>query len=65
MGIASLDPSSKLPRLIPSDLILRRREAPSRGMNGTSRATWFETALSRLLTMRFESELVLPAADAA
>src|SRR4051794_34244242 len=65
MGIASFHPSCKLPRLTPSDLILRRREAPSRRMNGNSRATWFETALSRLLTMRVESELVLPAADAA
>ena len=36
-----------------SDLILRStRQRASRRMNGTSGATWFETALSRLLTMR-------------
>jgi len=29
-----------------SDLILRGRAAASRRMNGTSRATWFETARS-------------------
>ena len=34
------------------DLILRNREAASRRMNGMSRASWFETALKRLLTMR-------------
>src|SRR6185436_11179617 len=34
------------------DLILRSRVAASRRMNGTSGATWFETALKRLLTMR-------------
>src|SRR5215207_10808429 len=34
------------------DLILRSRVAASRRMNGTSRASWFETALTRLLTMR-------------
>ena len=35
-----------------SDLILRSRAAASRRMSGTSGATWFETALTRLLTMR-------------
>src|SRR6188508_1390502 len=48
-----------------SHLILRSREAASRRMSGTGWATWFETALSRLLTTRFESELILPAADTA
>jgi hypothetical protein len=33
--------------------ILRSREAASRRMNGTSGATWFETAL-HLLTMSVE-----------
>ena len=33
-------------------------------MSGTGGATWFDRA-SRLLTMRLESELILPAADAA
>src|SRR5207244_9410540 len=37
-------------------LILRSREAASRRMaTGDSRASWFETALARLLTMRVES----------
>src|SRR6185436_17328570 len=54
-----------LPRLTPSDLILRRREAPSRRMNGTSRAMVRDGA-SRLLTMRvWRHTLILPAADAA
>jgi hypothetical protein len=34
------------------DLILMSREAASRRMNDTSGAAWFETALTRLLTMR-------------
>jgi hypothetical protein len=34
------------------DLILRSREAASRRMNGKIVASWFETALPRLLTMR-------------
>ncbi len=37
------------------DLILRRREAPSRWMNGTSGASWFETREDALLTMRIYS----------
>ena len=37
----------------PSDLILRSREAASRRMAaGKVGASWFETALARLLTMR-------------
>ncbi len=36
-----------------SDLVLRSlRSRASRRMNGTSGASWFETALARLLTMR-------------
>jgi hypothetical protein len=34
------------------DLILRSRAAASRRMIGTGGASWFETALSRILTMR-------------
>jgi hypothetical protein len=35
-----------------SDLILRRREAPSRRMNGTGGGYMVRDAASRLLTMR-------------
>ena len=48
--------SSRAGRLQMLDLILRRREATSRRMNGTSGAAWFETALARLLTMRIKAQ---------
>jgi len=40
------------PLVVLSDLILRSAERASRRMNGMNWAAWFETALSRLLTMR-------------
>jgi len=41
-----------IPEMSETVLILRSRVAASRRMNGTGGATWFETALKRLLTMR-------------
>ncbi len=52
MGFASLYPSYN-PCRNTTDLILRGRAAASRRMAaGDMRASWFETALARLLTMR-------------
>jgi hypothetical protein len=43
-----------------SDLILRRREAPSRRMAANSMAAWFEThGVAVLLTMRVWHALIL------